>query len=1383
VVGLLAAVPAASASTRSFAGASADGATAFFETSDPLLPADVDTNVDVYQRSAGVTTFLSGGVIGGSDALFAGASADGATVFFTTDESLAAGDTDSSQDVYQRQAGVTTLVSAGQINGNGAFNTGFEGASADGSRVFFSTDEKLINTDNTDSAEDIYQRSGGVTTLVSSGVVNGNGAFPVTFRDASADGSRVYFHTDEQLVAADTDASQDTYQATGGVTSLVSAGAINGNGASTAAFAGASSDGSRAFFISQEQLTADDTDSVTDIYERSGGTTTKISAGQINGNGPSSVTFRGSSADGTRVFFSSAEQLTSADTDSADDIYQRSAGVTSLITLGTSGQNFRATSTDGSRVFFTTSEALVVGDTDVAIDLYQRQGAFTSLISQGQINGNGAFPVTFEGISSDGTHAFFSTSEKLVGGDTDSVGDVYERFSGTTSRVAGQINGNGTLPASFAASSADGSVVFVESDERLTIDDFNLSVQDVFQRSGGLTTLVSTGDPAPTPSGDATVLATSDDADRVFFITDEQLLAGDTDSSLDIYERSAGTTTRVTAGQINGNGPYDATGGSAFALLVAADGTRVFFETAEPLVAADTDFQFDIYERSGGVTSLVSTGPVGGNGPSDAFIAGTSADAGRVFFTTDEQLTADDTDASPDVYERSAGTTTRVSVGQINGNGNGSLSFVGAADDGGRVFFTTTEQLVSADTDSSKDIYERSGGTTAQVSQGQINGNGAFTPLFRGASDNGARVFFSSSEQLATGDTDGSVDLYERSAGATTRVSVGQVNGNGAFNADIADAEGVAAPRSTAVSADGSRVLFTTAEPLVAADGDSVDDIYERSGGTTTLVSGGQAVSAAAASFSAASDDDTHAFFGSAEQIVGGDTDGQFDLYQRASGITSQISIGPAGGNGAFGAGFTDSSADGASAFFFTNESLVAADTDNAVDIYERSGSATTLVSAGQINGNGAFDAGYADDHQLVAAEPGHAVFETAEQLVTADTDSDRDVYERIGGRTRLLSTAKSAPAAPSLTLLTASPANDNSPEIGGSAEALAAIAIFANGSCSGSPVASGTAAQLASSGITVPAAGDAGNTYSATATDTTNHVSPCSASVTYTEDSTAPETQIDSGPAAGSTTADSTPTFGLSANEGGSSFECRIDGTSFAACSGPGAAHTPGALADGQHTFEVRATDAAGNADASPASRTFTVDATGPDTLIDSGPAPGSTTGDSTPSFGFSATEPGSTFECRVDGEAFAACTSEHTTASLTDGQHTFEVRATDAVGNADASPATRAFTVDTVPDTVPDTKAPETTIDQAPKDKLKVKKTATATYAFSSNEAGSTFLCTIDGKPQASCASPLTLTKLKKGNHSFAVVAVDADGNHDPSPATDTFKVKKKRKRRHHH
>jgi hypothetical protein len=82
------------------------------------------------------------------------------------------------------------------------------------------------------------------------------------------------------------------------------------------------------------------------------------------------------------------------------------------------------------------------------------------------------------------------------------------------------------------------------------------------------------------------------------------------------------------------------------------------------------------------------------------------------------------------------------------------------------------------------------------------------------------------------------------------------------------------------------------------------------------------------------------------------------------------------------------------------------------------------------------------------------------------------------------------------------------------------------------------------------------------------------------------------------------------------------------------------------------------------------------PDTSITSGPAGPTTV--TTPSFGFASDDATATFECRIDGADFAGCTSPLTTAPLALGAHTFSVRATDPYGHTDASPATRAFTVD---------------------------------------------------------------------------------------------------------
>jgi hypothetical protein len=87
--------------------------------------------------------------------------------------------------------------------------------------------------------------------------------------------------------------------------------------------------------------------------------------------------------------------------------------------------------------------------------------------------------------------------------------------------------------------------------------------------------------------------------------------------------------------------------------------------------------------------------------------------------------------------------------------------------------------------------------------------------------------------------------------------------------------------------------------------------------------------------------------------------------------------------------------------------------------------------------------------------------------------------------------------------------------------------------------------------------------------------------------------------------------------------------------------------------------------------------DTTAPNTTIVSGPASGSTSHDPTPTFSFRSSEAGSTFLCRVDATAFSKCVSPKTLGPLANGAHTFRVKAVDRAGNADATPATRKWTV----------------------------------------------------------------------------------------------------------
>src|SRR5947199_240574 len=188
--------------------------------------------------------------------------------------------------------------------------------------------------------------------------------------------------------------------------------------------------------------------------------------------------------------------------------------------------------------------------------------------------------------------------------------------------------------------------------------------------------------------------------------------------------------------------------------------------------------------------------------------------------------------------------------------------------------------------------------------------------------------------------------------------------------------------------------------------------------------------------------------------------------------------------------------------------------------------------------------------------------------------------------------------------------------------------------------------------------------------------------------DTTPPETSIESGPAEGSLTNSPQAAFTFSGTDDRTQatalgFNCSLDGAAFVACVNP---QTYTGLAGGQHAFMVRAVDAAGNVDPTPATRTWTVDTTPPDTSLLSGPAGGSVTASVQATFTFAGTDDQTvssslTFICILDEVTSAVCASPQTYVGLTEGRHAFTVAAIDAAGNTDSTTATRTWTVDTTP------------------------------------------------------------------------------------------------------
>ncbi len=365
---------------------------------------------------------------------------------------------------------------------------------------------------------------------------------------------------------------------------------------------------------------------------------------------------------------------------------------------------------------------------------------------------------------------------------------------------------------------------------------------------------------------------------------------------------------------------------------------------------------------------------------------------------------------------------------------------------------------------------------------------------------------------------------------------------------------------------------------------------------------------------------------------------------------------------------------------------------------------------------------------------------------------------------------------------------------------------------------------------------GEGEHRFEVRATDLAGNTDPTPASDSWRVDTTPPNTRITGAPP--TPTRETTATFTFDSGEGGSTFECSRDGEAFTACTSP---QTYEGLPGGNRSFAVRATDPAGNTDATPAEHSWRIDLVGAATTILT--APPSSTSSTSASFTFQSSEPGTTFECSLDGMLFTECRSPIGYAGLSDGEHTFAVRAVDAAGNTGPE-ASHRWTIDTrapratvtsgppalsnsrsaaftftadesssfqcsldggsltpcvspashtglgdgphtfvarPTDTVGnpgapasygwtvDATAPETTLGSRPRPRT---KSLTATFAFSASEAA-TFQCRLDGGAFAGCTSPKTYGRLRRTSHTFAVRAIDAAGNVDPSFATHRWTI----------
>lgn len=758
------------------------------------------------------------------------------------------------------------------------------------------------------------------------------------------------------------------------------------------------------------------------------------------------------------------------------------------------------------------------------------------------------------------------------------------------------------------------------------------------------------------------------------FSTTDKLVPGDTDSFRDVYERSfdsgvgAHVTREVSTGPTGGNDAYTVNYQGA-----SIDGRKVFFSTQEPLAVADTDRSVDVYRReptTGTVLASVSDASCSagtcGNGPADATFRGATPDGSKVFFETSESLIPADGDAAPDVYMRdmTGEPPTTVLVSQADpscvvgscGNGPAGATFVGASASGESVFFETGESLAAADGDgSSSDVYLRDLGaephTTTPITAGGACPGGveasACTPKFRGASTDGSRAFFTTSQQFSLADTDKASDVYVWEGGVPSLVSTGPTDGNDDLQPAI----------FAGSTPSGDTAFIETSEPLTANDEDAAADVYARRlPAGTTLVSAADPTCTVGecgkgpenAAFSASSTSGDTVFFSTKESLAPGDDDSVNDVYARdltgeTSVLVSRASAACEGG--ACGATapvkFAAAAADGAAALFSTAEPLVEADTDESEDTYLRDlgASSTSLQSPSGIcplSGEKGCDATFAGASEDVS----HVFFRSAERLTAEDVDSDLDVYERTEGMTRLVSAGNSVELGPATPVLTAtspaSPSTSLTPSIRGHSDANTSIKLYTSSDCSGAAIA-GTVAQLEGAGIPVTVASGSTTSFRATATDANGDTSGCSNAITYKQETPTPPTGEGEGGGGGGSGG---------GGSGGSPVQSPAPSSSSPAAATP----TPVPTHDG-------------------------IAYVAPVTRITFGPAFKTRVRNPVFRFTDSTGQPGTSFVCRLDRRHWKPCESPSRLEHVSRGKHVFMVKARNAVGTWEAHPSKRAF------------------------------------------------------------------------------------------------------------
>lgn len=169
--------------------------------------------------------------------------------------------------------------------------------------------------------------------------------------------------------------------------------------------------------------------------------------------------------------------------------------------------------------------------------------------------------------------------------------------------------------------------------------------------------------------------------------------------------------------------------------------------------------------------------------------------------------------------------------------------------------------------------------------------------------------------------------------------------------------------------------------------------------------------------------------------------------------------------------------------------------------------------------------------------------------------------------------------------------------------------------------------------------------------------------------DTTPPDTTLGGAPAL--STAQRTASFTLTSSEANSTFEASLDGAAYAVVTSP---HALGNLADGVHTVNVRARDAATNVDASPATFTWLVDGTAPSVRV-LFPGSNAYTDQASIQLRGTANDASAITSLTVNGAVATTADNFHNwtaTVAVAAGNNDYTIATTDNLGNSSTSAAT---------------------------------------------------------------------------------------------------------------